>query len=130
METITPTEFNKFVIKVNECMPSDINISRYDLMAYCVTLINGATALNTLALMQCNDRLDLVDGADDGSNPAVDALEAKFRDFTLKYLGLKLITSGDPRGAVFKLVVPDGLGDSFGDRSHLCVPCLDACFCL
>lgn len=30
--------------------------------------------------------------------------------------------SGDPRGATVKIRVPSGYGDSWGDRSHLCVP--------
>lgn len=30
--------------------------------------------------------------------------------------------SGDPRGATVKIRVPSGYGDSWGDRSHYCVP--------
>jgi len=132
MENITNREFTYFVAAVHKAllrMPEFKKLSAYDIGQYCQTLINGATVFNTLACMQCSDRLDLVDSANDGSNPAIDALEEKFKAFTLKYLGLRLITSGDPRGTVFKLVVPDDLGDSFGDRTHLCVPCNDAYYC-
>lgn len=30
--------------------------------------------------------------------------------------------SGDPRGATVKITLPSGYGDSWGDRSHYCVP--------
>ena len=30
--------------------------------------------------------------------------------------------SGDPRGCTVKIRLPSGYGDSWGDRSHLCVP--------
>lgn len=30
--------------------------------------------------------------------------------------------TGDPRGATVKIRVPSGYGDSWGDRSHYCVP--------
>lgn len=131
METITQADFRRFVgvVKRSRANFNSAPISDYDLAHYCQTLINGASAFTILACMGCSDRLDLVDGSEDGSNPCADALEAKFKAFSEKYLGLRLITAGDPRGAVFKLVVPDGMGDSFGDRSHLCVPANDAYFC-
>jgi hypothetical protein len=102
------------------------NIPLYDLRHYCNTLINGASIFQLIASMGCSDRLDLVDSDEQGSNTSCDELAKKFQQFTKSYLGLELTVDGDPRGAVFKLVVDPSIGDSFGDRTHLCVPHVDA----
>lgn len=105
-------------------------LNAYDIAHYCQTLINGASTAQLIASMACSDRLDLVDNDPDESKVTPYQLWCEnFKAFTLNYLGLELVTHGDPRGAVFKLVVDSSIGDSFGSHAHLCVPCNDAYFC-
>ncbi len=128
MEEITEQQFNLFVIKVKKAqkLAGFPELHHYDLKQYCNTLINGASVFQLLGTMQCSDRIDLIDSDEESNNPTIDELAQKFKAFTMQYLGLKLKTQCDPRGAVFKLIVDPSLGDSIGDRSHLCVPCVDA----
>lgn len=105
-------------------------LNAYDTSHYCQTLMNAASIAHLYASMQCSDRLDLIENdPDESKTSAHDLFESQCKEFCLKYLGLELITQRDPRGAVFKLVVHHSLGDSFGDHTHLCVPCNDAYFC-
>ncbi len=123
IELTTKAEFSAFVRQVKAARTAKglPELNEYYIQHYCQTLINGASVFTSLACMLCNDRLDLVDGNEDGSNPACDALEAKFKVFTSKYLGLELVTRGDPRGAVFKLVLPH--------ERELAVPCTESIIC-
>lgn len=128
MERISRTEIKTFISKLVQArkLRGLPDLHHHDLELYAQTLINGASTFQLLASMMCSDRLDLVDPSDDGSNTAVDTLAKQFKQFCTTYLGLPLLVQYDPRGAVFKLVVPPGLGNSFGDSSDLCVPCIDA----
>ena len=131
MELDTST-FKNFLSKVKKARQAQNlpEIHHYDLEMYCQTLVNAASTAQLFASMACSDRLDLIE--DDPDELKVTTQESWNNDiklFTTKYLGLPLITSGDPRGAVFKLQVPQGFGDSFGSNAELCVPCNDAYFC-
>jgi len=129
MDLMTETVFEKFVRSVFSARTKNNLpiLASFDLRHYCQTLINAASVAHLMASMACSDRLDLMQGEDDPS--AYDKWQEDCKKFAQTYLGLQLITQGDPRGSVFKLVVDTEIGDSFGDRSHLCVPCSDAYFC-
>lgn len=127
MEAIEKDDFLKFVKKVREARSATgiQDLTSYDLMQYCQTLVNFASMAQLHASMECSDRADLVE-SEDNDLIAFQVYLVRIQDFVKNYLNLELLTHGDPRGAVFKLVVPEHLGDSFGDRTHLCVPCVDA----
>ena len=132
MNTLNNRHLNKFGTQVLKAMQTKgIKIpSSYDLAHYCQTLMNAASIAQLFASMACSDRLDLIDdNPDEQQTTAQDLHAEKCRAFTRKCLGLELLTHGDPRGSVFKLVVDSSIGDSFGDKTHLCVPCNDAYFC-
>ena len=132
MQTINKNILNKFGTQVTKArmMKHLSPLNAYDTAHYCQTLINAASIAHLYASMQCSDRLDLIENdPDESKTSAHDIFESQCKEFCLKYLELELITQRDPRGAVFKLVVDSSIGDSFGDRSHLCVPCNDAYFC-
>jgi len=98
----------------------------HDLTMYCQTLINGCSMFQLLHSMECSDRFDLVENNPEESNEPLETSMIKgFKDFALNFLGLELIIQGDPRGSAFKLVIDASLGNSFGDRTHLCVPSID-----
>jgi hypothetical protein len=103
------------------------DLHHYDLEQYVQVLINGATVFHVLATMQCSDRIDLVDSCDNGSNPACDALELKFKQFTKQYLGLELLTSGDPRGAVWKIPCDREIANTWEANSFY-VPSSDSAY--
>lgn len=111
----------RFIQKVKHArqMQKLPDLHHYDLGQYCQVLINGASLVWHTSIMECNDRIDLV--IDPEEHLSYDVAK-KFREFSKKYLGLDLDIQGDPRGAVFKLIVDPSLGDSFGDHCHLCVP--------
>ena len=131
MEALNRTTLNRFMTRVKSARKAYLcpELHHHDLEQYCQTLINGASLFQLIESMQCSDRMDLVDSCDDGSSPTCDMLADKFKAFTKQYLGLELLTHGDPRGSVFKLKVPNGIGDSFGSGEELCVPCVDAYQC-
>lgn len=129
METISKKDFSKFcqtVAKARELKGLKA-LHHYDLAQYCETLINGASMMQLANSADCSTRFDLVFNADNGE----ESFDVKpWKKFCREYLGLELVTQGDPRGACFKLVVHESLGDSWGDRTHLCVPAVDAYQCL
>lgn len=132
MDTLTNKEFMKFITLIKGARKAMHlpELNEYDLSHYCQTLVNSASIAHLFASMQCSDRLDLIeDNPDESKTTAHEQFNADCRAFTRQYLGLELLTGNDPRGAVFKLVVPENIGDSFGDRTHLCVPCNDAYYC-
>lgn len=98
----------------------------YTLTQYVQVLINGASIFQLISSMECSDRIDLVEDIE--NEKGSDKLATDFQLFSKKYLGLTLIISGDPRGAVFKLIVDQSIGNSFVDPAHLCVPCEDCYF--
>lgn len=129
IEGIEPNKRTKFIKTVMKArkLAKLPDIDTHDLMNYCEVLINGATVATLIGTAHCNAGFDLVDSDDMGGIPASNALLEKYEIFSRKYLGLELIAQGnDPRGASFKLIVDQTLGDSFGDRTHLCVPAVDA----
>lgn len=128
METIPKTEFIAFKNKVAKArtLKGLPDLHWHDLAQYCQVLINCASMSQLVASMECSDRFDLIEDTDIKEDKGTDLLDQDIKSFCARYLGLELITQGDPRGAVFKLVVDATLGDSFGDRAHLCVPCVDA----
>jgi hypothetical protein len=127
IEMLTHKRFNNFcrAIKKARALKNLETLNPYDLHQYAQVLINGAIAIQTLNISQCNDRYDLVDDNQEAAN----ALEKKYKQFANDYLGLDLAINGDPRGCAFKLVVDKSLGDSFGDREHLCVPQMECAVC-
>ena len=119
-------EFMKRV-KKQRALQSLPELHYHDLEQYCQVLINGASVFHILATMQCSDRIDLVDSDDSGSNPRCDALELRFKDFTMRYLGLRLLTSGDPRGAVWKIAVDKSFANTWEGNS-IYVPSSDSAY--
>lgn len=129
METISKKDFAQFCNTVNKArqLKGLKTLDRYVLHQYCETLINGANMMQLACSADCSTRFDLVFDSDKGEESFN---TAPWKKFCREYLGLDLVTQGDPRGAVFKLVVGESLGDSWGDRTHLCVPAVDAFQCL
>lgn len=128
-EGVSPNEIQAFITRVRKArtLAKLAPINPYDLQIYCEVLINGATLAQLIGTAHCNSGFDLVDSDNCRGIPASNELLRKYEAFSKQYLGLELIAQGnDPRGAAFKLVVDQTLGDSFGDRTHLCVPCVDA----
>lgn len=126
MEGTLEQEFKDFIRVIKRARAGLPELNHHDLVAYCNTLLNGATILQAMNSMACSDRLDLVDGSEDGSNPTCDEFGRKLCTFCFEYLGLRAELNGDPRGAPIKIVVPEGMGNSWGSRSLYCVPCSDS----
>ncbi len=128
MERVNKNEFAVFCDKVRKAraFKNLPELHYHDLRHYCQTLINSASVFQLIASMECSDRFDLVEDTDQEEPLGTHILVSDLVAFTDKYLGLELVSHGDPRGSVFKLKVDPSLGDSFGDRSDLCVPCVDA----
>lgn len=78
-------------------------------------VLRDATALHRLAEHGCNYGLDATQAK------RVDNLEARVSGRLAAY-GVITEFDGDPRGAVVKLRLPSGRGNSFGDPSLYCVP--------
>lgn len=126
-------EIREFMLKVakarqlKELKPLD----NYDLESYCETLINAAGIMQRMNEMACSSRLDLIENVDDTQIPVLgtDLWQQQVEVFCKTYLGLEMEFNGDPRGAAVKLIVHESLGDSWGDRNHLCVPTFDKFVC-
>ena len=127
-EAVLKHSIRTFINKVKKAraLKSLPELHHHDLTMYCQTLINGCSLFQLINSMECSDRFDLVGELTIETMQPLDSdLNLGFCEFSKKYLGLDLFIQGDPRGSAFKLIVDPSLGDSWGDRTHLCVPCVD-----
>lgn len=82
------------------------------------TLLREAQIHDGIAVAECNRELTTRDRSRrEGCRKRI---EAALTDLGPGFAVAEF--SGDPRGCTVKIRVPSGYGDSWGDRSHFCVP--------
>ena len=100
------------------------DLHHYDLQQYCEVIINLSSILHKISALECSCRMDLLWDIDKGESCGTDIPE-KLKQFVKTYLGLDVTFQGDPRGAPVRIIVGDGLGNSWADKAEYCVPTYD-----
>jgi hypothetical protein len=105
----------------------DLNHAAQRLLRYGATLgriaeqdCNGPNPPNGLSAEQYNRIQERWEKFMDGEHAKEERIESKVREICTRF-GCKPVFSGDPRGCVLKIAMPDGYSNSFGGDG-LCVP--------
>lgn len=125
------SDIKKFAAKVAKArkLKELPELHHHDLRTYCETLINAAGLLQRINEMECSSRVDLMRPDINEETSLGDDIQQGIIKICKEQLGLETEFNGDPRGAAVKLIVHESLGDSWGDRTHLCVPTFDCFVC-
>jgi hypothetical protein len=122
MDTETKT-FIKTIEKARKAKKLP-DLHHYDLQQYCEVIINLSSILHKISALECSCRMDLIWDVDKDESCGADIPE-KLEQFVKTYLGLDVTFQGDPRGAPVRIVVGEGLGNSWADKAEYCVPTYD-----
>jgi hypothetical protein len=100
------------------------SITEGDIQRAATKLLRYGATLGRLAEEQCNGYQTYDGRWDEKATERSERKEARIREQAEKVaasIGCKVITQGDPRGNVLKVVVPDGYTNDWG-REGICVP--------